>query len=152
MKKRKIKEIAEVDEDTLEIIEETYAEIEEELINRIKGLQNQISLSGDKRNDIIRIDRMVKTAIDITNQSMIYMISIMAVEYLFTLYPNSSFVINWGNTSGYDIESEEGKVIGECFAAISYRSNGKLAADLKRLDKASADYKYEFFYDKEFTE
>lgn len=67
VKKRKIKEIAKVDEDTVEIIEETYAEIEEELIHRIKGLQNQMNLSVDKRNDIIRINRLAKTAIDIFN-------------------------------------------------------------------------------------
>lgn len=65
VKKRKIKEIAKADEDTATIIEETYAEIEEELINRIKGLQNQMNLSVDKRNDIIRINRLAKTAIDI---------------------------------------------------------------------------------------
>ncbi len=65
VKKRKIKEIAKVDEDTVEIIEETYAEIEDDLINRIKGLQNQINLSVDKRNDIIRVNRLAKTAIDI---------------------------------------------------------------------------------------
>lgn len=67
VKKRKIKEIAKADEDTASIIEETYAEIEDELINRIKGLQNQMNLSVDKRNDIIRINRLAKTAIDISN-------------------------------------------------------------------------------------
>ena len=67
VKKRKIKEIAKADEDTATIIEETYAEIEDELINRIKGLQNQMNLSVDKRNDIIRINRLAKTAIDIFN-------------------------------------------------------------------------------------
>ncbi len=67
VKKRKIKEIAKADKDTVEIIEETYAEIEEELIHRIKGLQNQMNLSVDKRNDIIRINRLAKTAIDIFN-------------------------------------------------------------------------------------
>ena len=67
VKKRKIKEIARADEDTVDIIEETYVEIEEELVNRIKGLQNQINLSVDKRNDIIRVNRLAKTAIDIFN-------------------------------------------------------------------------------------
>ena len=67
VKKRKIKEIAKADEDTASIIEETYAEIEDELINRIKGLQNQMNLSVDKPNDIIRINRLAKTAIDIFN-------------------------------------------------------------------------------------
>lgn len=90
--------------------------------------------------------------IEVVNQSMTYMVSIMAVEHLFKIHPNSSFNINWGNISGYDIESEDGTIICECFAATSYRSNGKLSADLKRLNKGSANYKYEFFYDKEFTE
>lgn len=71
VKKRKIKEIAKADEDTVEIIEETYAEIEDDLINRIKGLQNQINLSVDKRNDIIRVNRLAKTAIDIFDDILI---------------------------------------------------------------------------------
>ncbi len=71
VKKRKIKEIAKADEDTVEIIEETYAEIEDDLINRIKGLQNQINLSVDKRNDIIRVKRLAKTAIDIFDDILI---------------------------------------------------------------------------------
>lgn len=71
VKKRKIKEIAKADEDTVEIIEETYAEIEDDLINRIKGLQNQINLSVDKRNDIIRVNRLARTAIDIFEDILI---------------------------------------------------------------------------------
>jgi hypothetical protein len=90
--------------------------------------------------------------IEVINQSMTYIVSIMAVEYLLKIFPDKAFVINWGNVSGYDILSEDGCVICECFAATSYRSNGKLSSDLKRLNKASADYKYEFFYDKEYTE
>ena len=67
VKKRKIKEMAKADDDSIDIIEETYAEIEEELLNRIKGIQNQMNLSLDKRNNIIRINRLAKTAIDIFN-------------------------------------------------------------------------------------
>lgn len=68
-------------------------------------------------------------------------------------YPHQSFMINWGNIPGYDIESIDGAIIAECFAATSYKSNGKLTADLKRLkNNITALYKYEFFYDKEFTE
>lgn len=90
--------------------------------------------------------------IEVINQSMTYIVSIMAVEQLFKIHPDSCFIVNWGNISGYDIESEDGTIICECFAATSYRSNGKLSVDLKRLDKGSANCKYEFFYDKEFTE
>jgi hypothetical protein len=90
--------------------------------------------------------------VEVINQSMTYIVSIMAVEYLLKTFPDKSFVVNWGNASGYDIVSEDGRVICECFAATSYRSNGKLSSDLKRLNKANADYKYEFFYDKEYTD
>ena len=37
------------------------------MINRINGLQNQMNLNVDKRNDIIRINRLAKTVIDIFN-------------------------------------------------------------------------------------
>ena len=91
--------------------------------------------------------------IEVINQAHTYLISIMAVEYLYKLYPAQAFIINWGNIPGYDIESVDGTIIAECFAATSYKSNGKLAADLKRLaGNTEAEHKYEFFYDKDFTE
>lgn len=91
--------------------------------------------------------------IEVINQSQTYLISIMAVEYLYKIYPEHCFRINWGNIPGYDIESVDGKIIAECFAATSYKSNGKLSADLKRLqNNNTACYKYEFFYDREFTD
>lgn len=91
--------------------------------------------------------------IEVINQCHTYLVSLMAVETLLTNHPGKSFTVNWGNIPGYDIESTDGTIIAECFAATSYRSNGKLAADLKRLHacKTAVD-KYEFFYDKEFTE
>ena len=91
--------------------------------------------------------------LEVVNQCHTYLVSIMGMEYLLEIFPDTSFTINFGNVFGYDIESEDGRIIAECFAATSYRSNGKLAADLKRLaENENAKYKYEFFYDKEFTE
>ena len=91
--------------------------------------------------------------IEVINQAHTYLISIMAVEYLYKPYPAQAFIINWGNIPGYDIEAMDGTIIAECFAATSYKSNGKLAADLKRLaGNTKAEHKYEFFYDKDFTE
>lgn len=99
-------------------------------------------LSGDPEN-----------LIEVINQSHTYLVSLLAVEYLLAQHPGTTFMINWGNIPGYDIESTDGAIIGECFAATSYKSNGKLTADLKRLDSCkSAKYKYEFFYDREFTD
>lgn len=91
--------------------------------------------------------------IEVVNQSQTYLVSLMAVEYLIKKYPGISFTVNWGNISGYDIESDDNNIIAECFAATSYRSNQKLVKDLKRLKKNHvAEYKYEFFYDKDFKD
>lgn len=62
--------------------------------------------------------------IEVVNQSQTYLVSIMAIEYLYKIYPYQSFKINWGNIPGYDIESVDGTIIAECFAATSYKSNG----------------------------
>ena len=47
-----------------ELLEETYTELEEDLAQRIAGLQNQIELTLDRRNTIIRINRVAKTALE----------------------------------------------------------------------------------------
>lgn len=48
-----------------EILVETYDEIENELAVRIAGLENQIALAQDKRNAIIQVNRIAKTALDV---------------------------------------------------------------------------------------
>lgn len=72
IKKRKIKELAKLeaqgDTDSqakVEIVEEAYAELEDEVTLRIAGLQSQIRLTEDKHNDIIRINRLARTVIDV---------------------------------------------------------------------------------------
>ena len=47
------------------ILEETYDEMENDLMQRIAGLQSQIALTADRRNTIIRVNRIAKTAIDV---------------------------------------------------------------------------------------
>lgn len=91
--------------------------------------------------------------IEVVNQSQTYLVTLAAVEYLFPLFPDKAYILNWGNIGGYDIETNDGEIIAECFAATSYRSNGKLTADLKRLSSnKTALHKYEFFYAADFTE
>lgn len=91
--------------------------------------------------------------IEVINQCQTYLVSFLGVEYLISKYPNTSFKINLGNASGHDIESEDGSIIAECFAATSYRSNRKLTKDLKRLsENKNTVHKYEFFYDTEFMD
>lgn len=48
-----------------EMLEETYDELENDLLRRIEGLQNQIQMTADKRNTIIRVNRVAKTAMDV---------------------------------------------------------------------------------------
>ena len=47
------------------VLEETYDELEADLMRRIEGLQNQIEHFTDKRNTIIRANRAAKTAMDV---------------------------------------------------------------------------------------
>lgn len=91
--------------------------------------------------------------VEVINQSQTYFVTLTAVEYLLRHYPGKAFTLNWGNVSGYDIESTDGEIIAECFAATSYRSNRKLTTDLKRLfSNQTATIKYEFFYACDFSE
>ena len=91
--------------------------------------------------------------VEVINQSQTYLVTLAATEYLLCLYQEKAFILNWGNVSGYDIESTDGTIVAECFAATSYRSNGKLTADLKRLSaNQTALQKYEFFYAGDFSD
>lgn len=47
------------------ILEETYDELEADLVKRIGGLQNQIQMTVDKRNTIIQVNRVAKTAMEV---------------------------------------------------------------------------------------
>ena len=47
------------------MLEETYDELEDDLTRRIAGLQNQIELTVDRRNTIIRVNRAAKLALEV---------------------------------------------------------------------------------------
>ena len=47
------------------LLEETYGEMESDLSRRIEGIKNQIDMSADKRNTIIRANRAAKTAMEV---------------------------------------------------------------------------------------
>ena len=47
------------------ILEETYDELEHDLIQRINGLKNQLQMAADKRNTIIQVNRAAKTAMEV---------------------------------------------------------------------------------------
>jgi stage V sporulation protein T len=47
------------------VLEETYDELEDDLVRRMEGVQNQIQMTADKRNTIIQVNRVAKTAMDV---------------------------------------------------------------------------------------
>ena len=46
-------------------LEETYDELESDLVRRMEGVQHQIDLAQDKKNTIIRVNRAAKTAMEV---------------------------------------------------------------------------------------
>jgi predicted DNA-binding protein YlxM (UPF0122 family) len=127
-----------------------------EMLKELLATEDALSFFEKAKYEKIVIDPLTEepeNLIEVINQCQTYLASFLGVEYLSSMFLNTSFRINLGNVSGYDIESEDGTVIAECFAATSYRSNGKLTKDLKRLsENKTAIFKYEFFYDTEFTD
>ena len=51
--------------DQEEALEETYGELESDLLRRMEGIQNQIAMAVDKRNTIIQVNRAAKTAMEV---------------------------------------------------------------------------------------
>jgi stage V sporulation protein T len=47
------------------LLEQTYDELEGELQKKIQGLNHQIDMLSDKRNTILRVNRVAKTALDV---------------------------------------------------------------------------------------
>lgn len=48
-----------------DIINETYDELEAEDLAKLKGLQNQMEMFADHRNNVIRVNRLARTALEI---------------------------------------------------------------------------------------
>jgi stage V sporulation protein T len=51
--------------DQEETLEETYDELESDLLRRMEGLRNQIAMTENKRNTIIQVNRAAKTALEV---------------------------------------------------------------------------------------
>ena len=51
--------------DQEEALEETYDELENDLLRRMEGIQNQIAMTQHKRSAIIRVNRAAKTALEV---------------------------------------------------------------------------------------
>ncbi len=63
--KQKIRELMKADGANREIIEETYEEMEIELLQKIDGLEKQLEMTVERRNTTIEVNRIAKTALQI---------------------------------------------------------------------------------------
>lgn len=96
-KKQKIRDISRNPEDA-ELYEEMYSEMENELTLKIYGLQEQIKLNMDKRNDVIEINRTAKTVFDvfnnILNKETLSKVDIGLIVDKIVVYENNIIKIN----------------------------------------------------------
>jgi hypothetical protein len=81
------------------------------------------------------------------NQTFTYLGSVRAVQFLFDEHPEAApFRLNLGTASGSDVESVDGSVAAEVFAAVAPGNNRKLAKDVEKVRSTRAEHKYVFFY------
>lgn len=86
------------------------------------------------------------TLIEQLNQSFTYLASIEAAKWLLERHPDHApYNLNLGTTPGSDIESEDGEVAAETFAATHPDSNDKLRKELEKVRATSARHQYVFY-------
>ena len=85
--------------------------------------------------------------VEVLNQAFSDLVVLYAVEELLSRHPEQTFEIRLGAQSGHDIESKDGKIVGECFSVTKMNSNNKLKRDTEKLLLLGEDvHKYIFFY------
>lgn len=93
------------------------------------------SISGQPQNLIEQINQMYSN-----------LVVLSAVDDLLDNHPGTSFELQLGVSSGYDIQSHDGCIVAECFAVTTVYSNRKLEKDCKKLTSSNAAEKYIYFY------
>lgn len=97
--------------------------------------------------------------VEVINQSQTYLVTLAATEYLLCLYPEKAFILNWGNVSGYDIESTDGTIVeftkttSELTGKFKYSEDGtKIRLDTKKSKDAFLKLMNDAFLRSELTE
>ena len=81
------------------------------------------------------------------NQTFSNLVALKATEHLLEHHPDAvPFTLRLGPIRGFDVESGDGTVVAEVFAAVTYDSNDKLAKDTKKVAGSGAVHKYVFYY------
>lgn len=91
------------------VLEETYDQLESELLHRMAGLQQQIQLAADKGNAIIRVNRAAKTALEVFDdilhkdkleradlELMVHRINVFADHIEIQLQADMDSLLRWG--------------------------------------------------------
>lgn len=77
------------------------------------------------------------------NQTFTYLASLRATRWLLQRHPASApFRLNLGTAGGTDVESVDGSIAAETFAAVNPRNNSKLDLDIQKVSRTSAAHKY----------
>lgn len=81
------------------------------------------------------------------NQTFTYLASCDALRYLFGRHADRApFVVHLGTAAGPDVESLDGAIVAEVFAATHPGSNGKLLKDARKLRAyVTAAHRYLFY-------
>lgn len=79
------------------------------------------------------------------NQTTTYLVTLAGVAHLLCKH-GPPLRINLGTAAGHDIESPDGSVVAEAFAAASFASNRKLVTDQAKLKGSRALHRYVFYY------
>ena len=92
------------------------------------------------------IEGYAQNMIEQINQMYSDLVVLAAAEDLLKQFPGITLELHLGAASGYDIESDDGSVVAECFSVTSVTSNRKLHKDCQKLQKAVAPIKCIYFY------
>lgn len=81
------------------------------------------------------------------NQQFTYLVTIHAVRQLMKRHPGMEpYKINLGTAAGFDIESDNHKIVAEVFSSADPKNNGKLENDVERVYKTNSEFKYVFYH------
>ena len=137
--------------------------VENTILEAANRSSEWISASGLKGVDLIRslkyepigfhpIDLRPLNLIEQVNQTFTCLAAIKAIEVLFQLHPESAgFRLNMAEQQGSDIESLDGGIAAEVFAAVKPSNNQKLKKDIEKAGSTNANHKYVFFASPGYT-
>ena len=84
--------------------------------------------------------------IEQVNQTVTFIASLRAAAWIFAHHPDIGPVrLNLGTAGGSDLESLDGSLAAQAFAATTPTSNNKLRMDIVKVGATSAQHKYVFY-------